>query len=389
MWKSKFYIATEKDIMEGRASDVYFSRNENLVRSNYDGKVVVEVTLSSNEQWVTFSGLNEVLNLMENKSIDLWAIPEGTIISPKDSMGRPVPFMIIEGKYSEIMVYETAILGLLCQSTGISTEATKVFIECYPQEFFSFGIRRMHPAISPMIDRAAYIGGAAGVSGILGAEAIGLKPIGTMPHSIAILLGEDVAWKYIYENYPKGSRTLLIDTFGDEKIKAIEVAEKFPDIDYIRLDTHSSRRGNFAAIIREVKWELNLRGHEKIKIMVSGGIKKDQIKELKDAGADSFGIGTSIASGKTQDFAMDIVQVGDIPVSKKGKFSGKKDVLMCKTCNKIIIVPYGSKSICHESQMESMLTKFIENGKVKRTDSSAEARNRCISHAIEIINAVH
>ncbi|MGP6239424.1 nicotinate phosphoribosyltransferase [Cuniculiplasma sp. SKW4] len=387
MWKGKFYIATEEEILEGKASDVYFSRNEDLVKDkSSDDNVVVEVTLSSNDEWVTFTGLQEVLNLLEGKPINLWAIPEGTIISPRDSNGRPIPFLVIEGKYSDIMVYETAILGMLCQSTGISTESTRVFMECYPKEFFSFGIRRMHPAISPMIDRAAYIGGAAGVSGILGAEAIGLKPVGTMPHSIAILLGEDVAWKYINDNYPKGSRTLLIDTFGDEKIKAIEAAEKFPEIDFLRLDTHSSRRGNFPAIVREVRWELNLRGYTNIKIMVSGGIKKEQIKELKDAGADSFGIGTSIASGKTQDFAMDIVQVGNYPIAKKGKFSGKKDVLMCKECKKVLITPYGSKKECHGASMESILTKSIENGNINKRDTPLESRNRCISRAMEMIN---
>ncbi|MCL5790908.1 MAG: nicotinate phosphoribosyltransferase, partial [Candidatus Thermoplasmatota archaeon] len=155
MWKSKFYIATEKDMLEGRASDVYFSRSEGIVKTSPEERVVVEITLSSSDSWVTFTGLDEVLNLMEGKPIDLWAIPEGSIIPSRDNLGRPIPFLVMEGKYSDLMVYETAILGMLCQSTGISTESTRVFLECYPREFFSFGIRRMHPAISPMIDRAA------------------------------------------------------------------------------------------------------------------------------------------------------------------------------------------------------------------------------------------
>ena len=389
MWKSKFYIATEKDMLEGRASDVYFSRSEGIVKTSPEERVVVEITLSSSDSWVTFTGLDEVLNLMEGKPIDLWAIPEGSIIPSRDNLGRPIPFLVMEGKYSDLMVYETAILGMLCQSTGISTESTRVFLECYPREFFSFGIRRMHPAISPMIDRAAYIGGASGVSGILGAEAIGLSPVGTMPHSIAILLGEERAWKFIDDNFPKGSRTLLIDTFGDEKIKAIEAADMFPDIDYIRLDTHSTRRGNFPAIVREIRWELDLRGHKDIKIMVSGGIKKEQIRDLKDAGADSFGIGTSIASGKTQDFAMDIVQVGEMPISKKGKYSGRKDVLKCQDCGTVLIVPFGESHDCQGIPMESILVKFINNGAIKERISTNKARDRCISSAMRMLEGSH
>ncbi len=386
MWKNRFFIATEADILEGRASDVYFSRNMDLVRNDKGERMVAEITLSSSEGWVNFTGLEEIINLLEGKDIHMWAIPEGSIVSPRDSQGRPIPFIVLEGNYSDIMVYETSILGFICQSTGISTEATKVYMECYPKTFMSFGIRRMHPGISPMIDRAAYIGGAAGVSGILGGEAIGKDAVGTMPHSVAILMGEEKAWKYIHDHFTAGSRTLLIDTFGDEKIKAIEAAEMFPDIDFIRLDTHSSRRGNFAAIIREVRWELDIRGHQNIKIMVSGGIRREQIKELKDAGAESFGIGTSIASGKTQDFAMDIVQVGEIPLAKKGKYSGKKDVLKCEVCGTTTIVRYGETRKCHERNMESILVKYIENGTVLKREKIDEIRGRSIKSAQKMMS---
>ncbi len=387
MSKGKFFIATEKEIMEGKASDVYFSRNLGLI-SHGKKMVAAEITSSVIEDWINFTGLEEVVNLLEGRKIDVWAIPEGTLIGTKDSLGRSIPFIVMKGNYSEIMELETSILGLICQSTGISTEASRVFIACYPKPFVSFGIRRMHPAVSPMIDRAAYIGGAAGVSGILGAEAIGIEPTGTMPHSVALLMGEEKAWEYIASNFPPGSRTLLIDTFGDEKFKAIEAAEKFPQIDYIRIDTPSSRRGNFPQIVREMRWELDIRGFKNIKIMVSGGLKKDQIRELKEAGVDSFGVGTSIASARSIDFAMDIVEINGAPLTKRGKLSGMKNVFRCGKCGYMEIALFGESRKCKDhGTMKPILEKIIENGSRKSKRLSAgKIRERSVEMAKEIMD---
>ncbi len=364
MKERKFFIATEKEIESGKASDVYFSRNQSLIADN-DPIVVAEITSSTSEEWINFTGVREVVELFRTREIDMWAIPEGTVISPKDSLNRNIPFIVLKGKYSKMMELETALLGFICQSSGISTESSKVFLFSYPTPFVSFGIRRMHPGISPMIDRASYIGGASGVSGILGSEVIGIEPSGTMPHSVALTMGEEKAWGYIAKNYKKGSRTLLIDTFGDEKFKAIEAAEMFPNIDYIRLDTPASRRGNMAQIIREVRWELDIRGHKKIGIMVSGGLKKEQLPELREAGANLFGVGTSISSAKAIDFAMDIVEIDGKSMTKRGKLSGMKNIFKCEKCDFSTIDLFNSHPKCKEhGSLKPLLKKYIENGKL-------------------------
>lgn len=58
----------------------------------------------------------------------------------------------------------------------------------------------------------------------------------------------------------------------------------------VRLDTPSSRRGNFKRIVEEVRWELDLRGYEHVKIFLSGGLDEESLKELADV-ADAFGVG--------------------------------------------------------------------------------------------------
>ncbi len=374
---SGFFIADEEEIRAGKASDVYFSRS--MKGLSHDQEVVAEITSSNEEEWITFSGLKEVLSLLSPRNLTISAIEEGEIIGTRDSAGIPVPFITIEGKYSEIGEMETAILGLICQSSGISTASSRVYIASYPYPFYSFGIRRMHPAISPMIDRAAYIGGAYGVSGILGAERISMEPIGTMPHSMALIMGEEEAWKYIAHNFPKGKRTILIDTFSDEKESALRAARMFPDIDYIRLDTPRSRRGNFPNIVREIRWELDLRGFKSIKIMVSGGLDYDSVAKLREAGAESFGVGTYISSAKSIDFSMDIVSINGNAITKKGKYSGKKDVFRCSNCKKLKVIPSSSRiGKCQCGGILEILNRTVyEGGKqVKNYESDRDIRMR-------------
>ncbi len=363
--------ATYEEIMAGQASDVYFERSLNAAsRVKHDANIVAEVTLSGPlDPWVNFTGLNEVLGILTGKKVDVYAIPEGTIISPRDMAGNPVPVIRIEGNYDDFGEFETSILGFICQSTGISTYSSRIRDVLGETPFFSFGIRRMHPAISPMIDRAAYIGGADGVSGILGGKLIDQKPVGTMPHALSLIFGDDKAWEMTVKAAgPKGVKTVLIDTYMDEKFAAIKAATMFPDLNFIRLDTPSSRRGNFANIVREVRWELDLRGYSNVKIMVSGGLKLENLAELKAAGAEAFGIGTSIASAHPYDFAMDIVELNGTPLTKRGKHSGKKNLLRCNKCMGILSVPSTkTNTICKcGGKMENILIRMLEKGKLQK-----------------------
>ena len=316
--------------------------------------------------WVVFTGLDEVLHLMEGKSVNIYALPEGTIFTPRDYHGYPVPVMAIEGDYKEFAVYETPILGFICQASGIATKSARIKLAAGDKPVLSFGVRRMHPAISPMIDRASYIGGCDGVSSILGGEHIGKKPSGTMPHALILTLGEEEAWKNFDEFVSKDvPRIALIDTFGDEKFEAIKAAEVIKDLKSIRLDTPSSRRGNFRDIVLEVRWELDIRGHKNVGIFVSGGLNEENVRNLRDI-VDGFGVGTSISNAKTIDYAMDIVEVEGEPRAKKGKFSGRKRVFRCKKCGKYMVTYRDDVDKCPicGGEVSEILKPVMINGEI-------------------------
>jgi len=234
----------------------------------------------------------------------------------------------------------------------------------------AFGVRRMHPALSPMIDHAAYIGGFDGVSSLKGAEIIGAKPVGTMPHALIIALGDQAkAWKAFDEIMPpEVPRVALVDTYFDEKTEAIMAADALKDrLEAVRLDTPGSRKGNFAEIIREVRWELDLRGYSNVKIFVSGGLNEESVKVLSEAGAEAFGVGTSVSNAPTVDFALDIVEIEGKPVAKRGKLGGKKQLWRCPQCLLDTVLPFGApQPRCPNcgGETQGMLKPLIENGKI-------------------------
>ncbi len=142
-----------------------------------------------------------------------------------------------------------------------------------------------------------------------------------MPHSLMIVFGDQAeAWRAYDEVMGPGvPRIALVDTYYDEKTEAVMAAETLGEaLDGVRLDTPGSRRGDFPKIVEEVRWELDLRGFQHVKIFVSGGLNEETVGELSAAGADAFGVGTYVSGAPTVDFALDIVEVEGRPAAKRG-----------------------------------------------------------------------
>jgi len=370
----KFHIATEEEIKKAETSDVYFERTKEILEKEglSDIHVTAEITTGSlpkNWEYGILAGVEEAVHLLEGLNIRVRSFPEGTLFRPVDSSGVREPVMVIEGRYLDFCLYETPLLGLLCQSSGIATMASRVRKAAGAKTVFSFGIRRAHPALAPMIDRACFIGGFDAVSSMIGAKLLGKSPTGTMPHSLIIAIGDQVrAWKSFDKYMPKEvPRIALVDTYCDEKTEAIMAAEALGKSLYgVRLDTPSSRRGNFPEIIREVRWELDSRGFKDVKIFVSGGLDDESVGVLSASGADGFGVGTSVSNAPSIDFAMDIVEAGGKFVAKRGKLGGKKEVWRCDKCllDHVLLedVPSPSCSNCR-GNTRPLLVRLLESGR--------------------------
>ncbi|MFQ5465541.1 MAG: nicotinate phosphoribosyltransferase, partial [Thermodesulfobacteriota bacterium] len=219
-----FHIADPEVIRSGRVTDVYFARTLEILKAKgVDRRVRAEFfakNLPDDWRWGVLVGVEEVAGLMEGRPVNIRSFAEGEVFMPWE------PVMEIEGMYQDICLFETAMLGLICQASGVATRAARTRIAAAGKPVVSFGARRMHPAIAPMIERAAFIGGCEGVAVVYSAELIGEKPVGTMPHALILVLGDTVeAIKAFDEVMDREiGRVALIDTFNDEKFEALRVA---------------------------------------------------------------------------------------------------------------------------------------------------------------------
>jgi len=381
--------ASFDEIRAGKTTDIYFQRtHEILTAKGIHKTVTAEIKtqgLPGGAAWGVLSGVDDALSILEGVPVEVRSMSEGTVFHA----GEPV--MSITGDYAAFGRLETAVLGLLCQASGIATKAARCKRAAGERLVISFGARRMHPAMTPVIERSAYIGGCDGVSAVLSAEKLGIPPSGTMPHALILIMGDVVRALLAFDEVidPTVRRVALVDTFCDEKMEAVRAAEALGErLWAVRLDTPASRRGDFARIIQEVRWELDLRGFQHVKIIVSGGIDEQRILELNPL-VDGYGVGTSISNADVVDFAMDIVDIEGQPIAKRGKESGVKQVMRCAECLDSIVVPVGREDEARTcgcgSRRDPLLVCRLRDGRrLGEPDSPQAIRSRVLEQIMRL-----
>lgn len=321
-----FDMLGPEPILDGSATDAYFLRTEDaLESSDRNPHVSLEVTASQfpTGQWELFAGINDAATLLEGRPLDVDALEEGRLFD-----GGPV--MRIEGPYLSVARFETSLLGFLSQATGFATRAFQARCADPDTRMISFGARHVHPAIAPVVERSALLAGFDGISHVASGQMLNRKATGTMPHALMLCFGrgnQEAAWLAFHEAVDETvPRVILCDTFSDEVEEVLRAIDALgDDLHSVRIDTTSSRRGDFRAILQEIRWELDARGFEDVGLFASGGIGVEAITALADV-VEGFGIGGYITDANPTEFALDIVSVGGEAISKRGKLSGRKQV---------------------------------------------------------------
>ncbi len=331
------------EILSGDSADVYFARAESILdKEGMDPLVTMEVFT---RQDAVLCGIDEAKNLLghvlataDPAETTIEALDDGDMIAPKEVVLR------IRARYRQFGLYETAVLGMLAQSTGWATAARECVDVAAPDPVISFGARHVHPDITDVLDYAAIVGGCVGASTPAGARLAGLNPTGTMPHSLVLIFGDTVAAAQAFDRDlgPDVPRIVLVDTFKDEAEEALRVAHALGDRLYgIRLDTPSERGRVTADLVHEVRARLDQAGFGHVKITVSGGLDPDRIRYFKDAGApvDSFAVGSYISGATPIDFTGDIKEIDGAPIAKRGRIPGVTESPRLKVVD---LTPYRS-----------------------------------------------
>jgi len=312
------YSANEAEIVAGATTDIYFVRTLEILRAANKYETEVTAEIFANKAGV-LCGVDEAANLLRLADVEVWSLPEGEEFAQKDVIMR------IKGRYSDFGVYETAILGILASSSGWATAARKIKKLAGDRPVLCFGARHVHPAVAPVMERAAIVGGADGCSCILGAKLAKMEPSGTVPHAVMLVVGDtlEVAQLYHQTMPPEDPRIILVDTFKDEAEEAMRLAVSLREnLHGIRVDTPGERGGVTPGLVRELRARLDQAGFQHVKIFASGGIDEERLPLLLAAGVDAFGIGSYISRAPAIDMTMDIKEVEGKPIAKRGRIPG-------------------------------------------------------------------
>lgn len=225
---------------------------------------------------------------------DIYAIPEGTVVFPKE------PLIKVIAPIMEAQLVETAILNIVNHQSLIATKASRVDYAA-GGGVMEFGLRRAQgPDAGTLGARAAVIGGCTGTSNVLAGEMFHIPVQGTHAHAwIMSFPDEYTAFKTYADMYPNAC-ILLVDTYDTLKSgvpNAIRVFKEMREQGIhskfygIRLDS-----GDLAYLSKKARKMLDEAGFTDAVISASSDLDEYLINSLRTQGAaiTSWGVGTNL-----------------------------------------------------------------------------------------------
>ncbi|MET0207358.1 MAG: quinolinate phosphoribosyl transferase [Thermoleophilaceae bacterium] len=331
-------------IRSGYYSDAYFNFTKELLEAEeHHPRVTMQVF---QRKQALLGGIDEAVAVLKRCSgrdgpdgwipgweeLEVRALYEGDEIEPWETV------MTIEGDYSLIAHLETVYLGCLARRTLVMKNVREVVEAARGKQILFFPARHDHWLVQTGDGWAAHVAGAIGVSTDAQASWWGGRGIGTVPHGlIAAYAGDTVAAARAFAHRYAGEMnvTVLVDFENDSVRTSLEVADALgEDLWGVRLDTSGQlvdqalwdEMGDFAPtgvtprLAEKVREALDRAGHERVRIVASGGFDAVRIAEFERLGApvDAYGVGSALLRG-SNDFTADVVMVDGRPCAKVGR----------------------------------------------------------------------
>lgn len=225
---------------------------------------------------------------------DIYAIPEGTVVFPKE------PLIKVIAPIMEAQLVETAILNIVNHQSLIATKASRVDYAA-GGGIMEFGLRRAQgPDAGTLGARAAVIGGCTGTSNVLAGELFGIPVQGTHAHAWIMSFPDEYTAFSTYANMYPDACILLVDTYDTLKSgvpNAIRVFKEMRErgitsrLYGIRLDS-----GDLAYLSKKARKMLDEAGFTDAVISASSDLDEYLIDSLRTQGAaiTSWGVGTNL-----------------------------------------------------------------------------------------------
>lgn len=333
-------------LRDGYYSDAYFNHTKQILETQgRHPRVVMQIFQRKD---AILGGVDEALAMLrlcagrrrtDGTWAEGWSDLEVRALRDGDRVSPFEPVITIKGDYTLFAHLETVYLGVLARRTLISRNVAAVVEAAGTVPVLFFPARFDHYASQAGDGLAAHIAGAVGASTDAQASLYGERGLGTVPHALIAAYGGDTvaaARGFAATFAGKGMRLApLVDFHNDCTRTAVEVADALgEDLWGVRLDTSGSmvdrclwkKMGTFAPtgvcpeLVREVRAALDAAGHERVRIMVSGGFGPEKIRRFRELGVpvDAYGVGSSLLRGDN-DFTADIVRVDGEPCAKTGR----------------------------------------------------------------------
>ena len=243
----------------------------------------------------------DFLSYLENFrfSGDIYAIPEGTLIFPRE------PLIKVIAPIMEAQLVETAILNIINHQSLIATKAARVCYAAGSDGVMEFGLRRAQgPDSGTYGARAAVIGGCKGTSNVLAGQLFDVPVLGTHAHSWIMSFPDEYTAFKTYANLYPSACILLVDTYDTLKSgvpHAIRVFREMREagipLTYygVRIDS-----GDLAYLSKQIRKMLDDAGFPDAVISASNDLDEYLIESLKLQGAEitSWGVGTNLITAK-------------------------------------------------------------------------------------------
>jgi nicotinate phosphoribosyltransferase len=339
-----FRLPVEK-IRSAYYSDTYFGRTKELLEAEGRHPRVTMQVFAKREGLL--GGIDEALAVLRLCSghrradggwedgwdgLEVRALHEGDPISPWETV------MTIEGDYAQFAHLETVYLGSLARRSLVMTNVRRVVDAARGKSVLFFPARHDHWLVQTGDGGAAHVAGAIGVSTDANASWWGGIGMGTIPHALIAVYGGDTvaaARDYAARFAPRSNIICLVDFHNDSVGEAVKVADALgEELWGVRLDTSErlvdkaladrpdadQLRGVTPELAQAVRDGLDAAGHQRVKIVVSGGFDAEKIERFEALGApvDSYAVGSSLIRGNF-DFTADVVTLDGEPAGKEGR----------------------------------------------------------------------
>lgn len=231
---------------------------------------------------------------------DVWAIPEGTPVFPRE------PLLTVRAPAIQAQLLETYVLLAINHQSLIATKASRITRAAKGRAVLEFGSRRAQGIDGAVTGaRAAFIGGCAGTACTVSDERYGVPAAGTMAHSwVQMFDTEYDAFVAYCKTYPTNA-VLLVDTYNSLKCGVPDAIRAFNEVLRpmgitkcgIRFDS-----GDMAYLTRKARAMLDDAGWPDCKITVSNALDERLIGDLLLQGAmiDSFGVGERLITARSE-----------------------------------------------------------------------------------------